>query len=111
MAESLRQALSLLGRSPESQLAESILTQASDPLSGELSDGLLNLLVLRRGLAQNGPREVVQAIDRFLEALRLQQFQSSQPEPAPGRSEWINLQLPLHLPPQDPTIRRVPQLS
>jgi len=67
----------------------------------------MSLLALRRELAQSGPREVVDAIDRFLDSLRLQQFQSSERDPAPGRSEWINLNLPLHLPP-DAANQRAP---
>jgi hypothetical protein len=66
------------------------------------------LLALRRDLAQSGPKEVLQAIDRFLDALRLQQFHSSEPQPAPGRGEWINLNMPLRLPPDEAAEARQP---
>jgi hypothetical protein len=96
MAQSLRQSLTLLGRSVESELADNLLKANTHLSQSDPSHSLIDLLALRRELAQNGPREVVAAIDRFMESLRYQQFQSSPPEPGPGRSEWINLRLPLH---------------
>jgi hypothetical protein len=94
MAQGLRQALSVLGRSVESDLADAILKGNPRLAGSPQADSLLNLLALRRELVQNGPREIVDAIDRFFDSLRYQQLQSSPTEP--GHSEWINVQLPLH---------------
>jgi hypothetical protein len=101
MLEGLKKAITMLGRSVESALAEEAQpTQGKNAtLASAQSKGLLALLALRREVASNGPRELTEAIDRFLDALRLQQFKSSDVEPAPGRSEWLQLNLPLQMPP------------
>jgi hypothetical protein len=101
MAESLRQVVQMLGHSIESNLAE--LASSDDPRTkaAEQARTLMDLITLRRELARSGPREVVEAIDRFVDSLRLQHFQSSERDPAPGRSDWININLPLHLQPPE----------
>ena len=98
LVEQLQQAIALLGQSVENKLAEMSKNGNNNLASAGQTQGLMTLLSLRQELAQTGPREVLQAIDHFLDALRLQQFKSSEPEPAPGRGEWINLHLPLRLP-------------
>ena len=97
MTDSLQRAIALLGQSVENSLARLANNGQRGNVSLNDANGLLALLALRRELARSGPREVVDAIDRFIDSSRLQHLNSSETEPNPSRGEWIQLNLPLRL--------------
>lgn len=99
MAESLRQTVTLLGRSLESDLA--LLARQGGQSLEQLDAGnrLLVLVRLRQELARDGPQALLQEIDRFLDSVRLMQFTNSEPVAEPVKEQWLNLVVPLRTPP------------
>jgi hypothetical protein len=94
-AELMRQlsrAVSVWGKSLESQLAE-IATDDTD--NEKLATGWLILADLRRGLVDSGNNDLVKGIDRFLDSLRQMQFLNTGQTQDPTNPPWLTLNVPL----------------
>lgn len=92
LAEQLRVAVKLLGQTPENALLQA---QKAGEWSPEKS--LISLSLLQKSLEQAGKKELAQTIDRFLGALRQEQFLNIKPDPA-GRENWAKIGLLLQNP-------------
>jgi hypothetical protein len=92
LAERLRAALGLLGRSLEAELEE-LARQGQEPAEkSPATKGLLLLAYLRRALAQSRSHQpLVEAVDSFMEGLRRMQFLNTETDSSPAR--WLNLEL------------------
>jgi hypothetical protein len=86
LAEMLRKAACLLGKSLEHELVQR---------KGDSGHTLMALAQLRRELAHEGSSPLVEQIDRFIEAARRAQFVNSEPESSPVKGQWLRLDLPL----------------
>lgn len=99
IAAQLREAVSVLGRSLEGDLAR---LKPGEPAP----NGLLTLAQLRQELsASPQTRPLADELGRFLDAARLMQFTNTVPahdDSAPAR--WLNLSLPLAQPPPNPDL-------
>ena len=94
IAAQLRTAVSVLGRSVESDLAR--LHSGETP-----APGLLTLAQLRQELSTSPQlRGLADEIGRFLDAARVMQFSNAVAEHDPAKARWLNLSLPLSQPPR-----------
>lgn len=97
LAERLRQAVALMGRPLEAQLAD-LSDEAPLTLGKVPRRSLLALALIRRDLASRAPQTLLDKLDRLLDGLRLVQFLNARPEAPPLRGQWLRLDLPLALP-------------
>jgi hypothetical protein len=97
LLEDLKQAISIWGKSLESELAK----QAQNGnIKG--NEGWLALAQLRRALDNNGYRNTVRSIDQFMEGVRQMQFLNTASPIENGNPPWLLVNLPVaaHLPGQ-----------
>lgn len=97
LLQDLKQAISIWGKSLESELAR----QASgDKLQG--TESWLSLTQLRKALENNGNRNTVRSIDQFMEGVRQMQFLNTARPVENGNPPWLLLNLPVavHIPGQ-----------
>lgn len=87
LAEQLKQAVRLLGRSVESILLE----ESQNSRLAVPEKGLLSLLGLRQALEQAGEGELSGAIDKFLGDTRHHQFLNIKPDPALERGKTVEI--------------------
>jgi hypothetical protein len=85
LAEQLRAAVELLGRSMENRLLE----QSQNPGAQALERSLAALARLQQMLQQEGKTAPAEAAGAFLEDLRQQQFLNAGPGADPGREGWL----------------------
>lgn len=96
IAEKLRQAVRIFGRSLENDLAKLLQDKSQTLEASSMGPNLLALAYLRRELAQDGLHQsLLDQIDRFLEGMRLMQFLNSETESRPEKGQWLRLDLPL----------------
>ena len=97
LLEDLKQAISIWGKSIESELANQI---ESGNTKG--NDGWLALAQLRRALDNNGYKNAVRSIDQFMEGVRQMQFLNTARPVENGNPPWLLVNLPVaaHLPGQ-----------
>lgn len=94
LMKQLSMAVSVWGKSLESQLAEIVKEdEALDDVGS--ATGWLSLAYLRRGLVENGNTDVVKEIDRFLDSLRQMQFLNTSQTKDPNNPPWLTLNMPL----------------
>ncbi len=86
LAEALRQAVRLLGRSLERGLVE------GDP-AGPEKPGLLALAKLRSLLEGQGHEPLLDSLDRFLDRARALQFLNAETEKGPEERGWLRLEV------------------
>jgi hypothetical protein len=102
LAEQLKRAISLMGRSSEHLLAERA-GQSPPPQANLLdSQNLLALAALRRELGEQAPASLLDDLDRFLDGMRLLQYLNAEPEEPPLKDRWLRLELPFVLDGQPP---------
>jgi hypothetical protein len=89
----LKNAVTLLGKSIEGELARS-----GDPNRSELELGLLALTRLRTELAARGHTGIAGEIDRLNEYLRLVHIMNAESNELGQQNKWIQLELPVHYP-------------
>jgi hypothetical protein len=89
LAEKLRQAAALLGRSLENELVHGKGGDAGPPT------GWMALAALRGELARQGSSPLLEALDSFLNGVRQMQFANTPPDPATAQGRWLRLDLPL----------------
>ena len=98
IAAQLREAVSVLGRSMEGDLAR---LKPGEPAP----NGLLTLAQLRQELsASPQTHSLANEIGRFLDAARLMQFTNTVVAHDPDQARWLNLSLPLAQPPPNPDL-------
>ncbi len=93
----LKQAISVWGKSLESELAK----QANgESIQG--NEGWLSLVQLRKALESGGYRSTVHSIDQFMEGVRQMQFLNTARPVENGNPPWLLLNLPVaeHIPGQ-----------
>ncbi|HEX7555550.1 MAG TPA: hypothetical protein VF338_02915 [Leptolinea sp.] len=97
LLEDLKQAISVWGKSLESELAR----QAKGG-SIQGNEGWLALIQLRNALDQTGNRTAVRSIDQFMEGVRQMQFLNTARPVENGNPPWLLVNLPVstHLPGQ-----------
>jgi len=97
LLEDLKQAISIWGKSLESELAKQV---ESGSIKG--NEGWLALAQLRRALDNNGYRTAVRSIDQFMEGVRQMQFLNTASPVENGNPPWLLVNLPVaaHLPGQ-----------
>ncbi len=98
IAAQLREAVSVLGRSLEGDLARA---RPGEPAP----EGLMTLAQLRQELSTlPQTRGLADQVGRFLDAARLMQFTNTVAEHDPGRARWLNLSFPLAQAPPHPDL-------
>jgi len=96
--ENLKQAVSILGRSVEADIAKLNERGITTLSASQPEQNLLGLAQLRQELAQVDPRHpLVQDIDRFLDSMRAIQFSNTEPSVIPAKGQWLSLDLPLQV--------------
>lgn len=93
----LKQAISVWGKSLESELARQV---KGDTVQG--NEGWLSLIQLRKALDSSGFRTAVQSIDQFMEGVRQMQFLNTARPIENGNPPWLLVNLPIaaHIPGQ-----------
>jgi len=93
----LKQAVSVWGKSLESELAKQV---KGDTIQG--NEGWLSLANLRKALEGSGYRSTVQSIDQFMEGVRQMQFLNTARPVENGNPPWLLVNLPVaaHIPGQ-----------
>jgi hypothetical protein len=97
LLEDLKQAISLWGKSIESELANQV---EFGNVKG--NEGWLGLAQLRRALENNGYKGAVRSIDQFMEGVRQMQFLNTARPVENGNPPWLLINLPVaaHFPGQ-----------
>lgn len=97
LLEDLKQAISIWGKSLESELAQQV---ENGSIKG--NEGWLALAQLRRALDNNGYRNAVRSIDQFMEGVRQMQFLNTARPVENGNPPWLLVNLPVaaHIPGQ-----------
>jgi hypothetical protein len=93
----LKQAISVWGKSLESELARQT---SGESLQG--TEGWLSLAQLRNALENNGNRSTVRSIDQFMDGVRQMQFLNTARPVENGNPPWLLVNLPMaaHIPGQ-----------
>jgi len=93
----LKQAISIWGKSLESELARQV---QGENLEGR--EGWLSLIKLRNALEASGMRSSVRSIDQFMEGVRQMQFLNTAHPVENGNPPWLLVNLPVaaHIPGQ-----------
>ncbi|NMB53304.1 MAG: hypothetical protein GYA15_01270 [Leptolinea sp.] len=97
LLDDLKQAISVWGKSLESELAR----QASGD-KVESTESWLSLIQLRKALESSGYRSTVRSIDQFMEGVRQMQFLNTARPIENGNPPWLLVNLPVaaHIPGQ-----------
>jgi hypothetical protein len=90
LLEDLKQAISIWGKSLESELAQQV---ENGSIKG--NEGWLALAQLRRALDNNGYRNAVRSIDQFMEGVRQMQFLNTARPVENGNPPWLLVNLPV----------------
>lgn len=93
----LKQAISVWGKSLESELARQVQGEKMDA-----NEGWLSLVKLRNALETNGMRSTAHSIDQFMEGVRQMQFLNTAHPVENGNPPWLTVNLPVaaHVPGQ-----------
>lgn len=83
IAEQMKAAIELMGRS-----LENILLEQSQNPNGARQNNLLSLVQLQQRLEQAGKNELAEMIRAFLKDLQADQFLNAKPDPVPGQGQW-----------------------
>ncbi|MBI4927529.1 MAG: flagellar hook-length control protein FliK [Anaerolineae bacterium] len=92
MAERLRQAVTLLGRSLEHMLGEQV--RGGSALWPE--ESLLTLARLQTLLREAGQDDAASDVHRFLDLIRQQQLLNVRADPASTKADWVGVNFTLH---------------
>ncbi|MBI9044898.1 MAG: hypothetical protein JEZ06_10450 [Anaerolineaceae bacterium] len=99
LMKQLTESISIWGKSLESHLVDLIKIGGSSAEDPDNSMGLLTFAQLRRALAQSGNTNLVNEIDRFMDAIRQMQLSNTSQINDPTNPPWLLLDLPLKMGP------------
>ncbi len=98
LAAKLHNAISLLGKSVENELMESIQNSIRSLPTDNLERGLLVLSRLRNELAERGMKTLAGGIDQFNESIRMMHLYHSASTKEANANQWIRMELPVNFP-------------
>lgn len=92
----LSRAVSVLGKSLESQLMQFLQESGELPDDADAASGMLAFALLRRELAKTGNTDLVRELDRFMDNLRQMQLLNSARNTDPTNPPWLMMHLLLN---------------
>ncbi len=95
LMKDLPAAVSLWGKSLEAEVATQLQTRGSLPEGKEAASGWSALTLLRSALDKQGSGNLVNEIDRFMNAVRQMQFLNTARSSDPANPPWLTINLPL----------------
>ncbi len=98
LSAKLHNAITLLGKSVENELMESMQKSRSSLPADNLERGLMVLNKLRNDLADRGMKALAEGIDEFNDSVRMMHLYHSASTKEAKANQWIRMELPVNFP-------------